>query len=216
MSVGAATLPDCQENNVWMWNGVMLDRLNRILEGSNIPLLPSTHSSSEDLVELACKLLYQHSSCSKFARQVVPSLGRHDFNCLFRQGTRQPNRRRHRKSLGEALEIALKRDLVSVSSEENAGDGVNDLCDLALTEGLSYMDHLRLLASVTDGHLGWVPHQAEVGDRVCLLQGFPAPFIVRELGDGYYAIVRDAYIQGIMEGEAWPEDENRVKVIKFK
>jgi hypothetical protein len=215
-SSGATTVPQSQEADVCLWRGVVIDQVDRILEGSDIPVLPSTLSSSEDLVEPACRLLYQYSAYLKVARQVVPSLGRHDFNCVFRQGTRQPNRRRYRQSLANALEIVLERNLVSVSSEENMSNIVNDLCDLCLTDGLSYMDHSRLLASTTKGLLGWVPKHAKVGDHICLLQGFPAPFIVRELDDGYYAIVGDAYIQGIMEGENWPEDDSEIATIKIK
>ena len=78
------------------------------------------------------------------------------------------------------------------------------------------MDHTRFLATTNDGRLGWVPAGAQIGDRLCLLQGCPASFIVRETGDDHYEIVGDTYIKGVMRGEAWPKIRHHVHSIGFK
>ena len=209
----APTMSQGEEAGVWLWKGAILDKVDRILEGSNVPLLPITFSSPQDLVDPACELVYHYLDCFQFARTVVPSINRPDFKHLFKQGTRQLNLDPYREALGTAFKIARTRILVSVSR-----DVLNDLCQFPLTEGLSYMDHSRLLACTTKRHLGWVPKQTKVGDQVCLLPGFPAPFIVRQLTDGYNAIVGDAYIHGIYGLISLPGGENKieVKVMKFK
>ena len=40
------------------------------------------------------------------------------------------------------------------------------------------------------------------GDCVCILLGGDTPFVLRPLGDGYWCFLADAYVHGIMDGEA--------------
>ena len=78
------------------------------------------------------------------------------------------------------------------------------------------IDNTRILANTLDGHIGWVPETSQPGDLVTLFQGSPFPFILRERGDGYHTVIGDAYIDGIMHGEAWPEDGEGVTMIGMK
>nr|POF07819.1 heterokaryon incompatibility protein 6, or allele [Quercus suber] len=76
------------------------------------------------------------------------------------------------------------------------------------------LDGARILADFSDGHVGWVPEHAQKGDVLYLLQGAPEPYILRPAVVGLisdpdiplYTLVGDAYILGIMRGEAWPFD----------
>ncbi|KAF2269756.1 hypothetical protein CC78DRAFT_452837 [Lojkania enalia] len=54
------------------------------------------------------------------------------------------------------------------------------------------------------GYVGLVPGAAEVGDEICILYGGATPFILREDrgSTGTYSLVGEAYIHGIMHGEA--------------
>ena len=54
------------------------------------------------------------------------------------------------------------------------------------------------------GLIGTVPRSAAPGDLVCVLYGGQTPFILRRdvRGTGMYRLVGDAYVHGIMEGEA--------------
>ena len=79
-----------------------------------------------------------------------------------------------------------------------------------------FIDRTRVLASTTTGHVGWIPEAAEPGDFVTLFEGSPYPFILRQRQDGYYSVIGDAYIEGIMYGEAWPEDGAGVDWIEIK
>ena len=78
------------------------------------------------------------------------------------------------------------------------------------------IDRTRVLALTTTGHVGWIPEAAVPGDFVTLFGGSPYPFILRQRPDGYYSVIGDAYIQGIMHGEAWPEDGAGVDWIEMK
>lgn len=74
-------------------------------------------------------------------------------------------------------------------------------------------DQSRMLAGTRDGRVCWIPKQARANDLVWLLEGAPFPFILRRLRNGHYQIVGDAYVHGIMHGEAWPLREDNLEIV---
>jgi hypothetical protein len=74
---------------------------------------------------------------------------------------------------------------------------------LVLTLLSSCLGYRRLLATDT-GHLTCAPESVEVGDEVWIVSGCPTPLILRKAGDrtGSYALVGEAYVHGVMYGEA--------------
>ncbi|ERF68824.1 hypothetical protein EPUS_06268 [Endocarpon pusillum Z07020] len=53
------------------------------------------------------------------------------------------------------------------------------------------------------GHIALVPSQSAPGDKVCILLGFPLPFVVRPSSiDGAYDILGECYRHGVMNSEA--------------
>ncbi|KAF2736267.1 hypothetical protein EJ04DRAFT_490318 [Polyplosphaeria fusca] len=52
------------------------------------------------------------------------------------------------------------------------------------------------------GHLGLSSWHAKPGDIVALIHGAQVPFILRHHRNGKYRIVSEAYVDGIMDGEA--------------
>ena len=50
------------------------------------------------------------------------------------------------------------------------------------------------------GYLGLGRSSTQPGDVVCVLRGGNVPFILRKKGDGYYELVGEAYMHGIMDG----------------
>ncbi|KAF7192157.1 Heterokaryon incompatibility protein 6, OR allele [Pseudocercospora fuligena] len=78
-----------------------------------------------------------------------------------------------------------------------------------------YHKHLpdTLLASSSSGHFCWVPPKAAVGDRVCLIPGSPYIFLFRPVGDGKYEVVGDVWVQGALDGEAAPRDDDELEEI---
>ena len=59
----------------------------------------------------------------------------------------------------------------------------------------------RALFSTERGYIGLGPPHCRPGDLVCILFGGEVPFVLRPVG-GRYQLVGDAYVHGIMEGEA--------------
>jgi hypothetical protein len=58
------------------------------------------------------------------------------------------------------------------------------------------------------GHLGLGPDHSMPGDTVAILNGSQVPFVLRKHTDKKYAIVGEAYVDGIMDGEAVAGREN--------
>lgn len=73
----------------------------------------------------------------------------------------------------------------------------------------------RKLAITEKGYIGLVPAETERGDLVCVLYGGQMPFILRAIeGSEKYELIGEAYVHGIMDGEALREgiEEQNFKV----
>ena len=53
----------------------------------------------------------------------------------------------------------------------------------------------------TDGYIGSCLPSVDYGDLVCVLLGCAMPMILRSVG-GYYRLIGEVYLHGIMQGEA--------------
>ncbi|CAG8983143.1 hypothetical protein HYALB_00004586 [Hymenoscyphus albidus] len=54
--------------------------------------------------------------------------------------------------------------------------------------------------------MGLAPMDSKAGDLIALLEGGGVPYILRpkyEMGETLFEIIGDAYVHGIMDGEAW-------------
>jgi hypothetical protein len=74
-------------------------------------------------------------------------------------------------------------------------------------KGLLFNDYMRISAKrapfVTNkGHPGLSSRHVKRGDLVALVHGAEVPFILRSQSNGKYKIVSEAYVDGIMDGEA--------------
>lgn len=71
-----------------------------------------------------------------------------------------------------------------------------------------YLAHVRLwtqersLIVSTSGYIGLAPSSTLPGDKICILHGFHAPVILRPHLHGRHTLVGDAYVHGLMDGEA--------------
>ena len=59
----------------------------------------------------------------------------------------------------------------------------------------------RSFATTQKGYLALVPAQAAPGQLLCVLRGGNVPFVMNQRGDGYFDLVGEAYVHGIMDGE---------------
>jgi hypothetical protein len=74
---------------------------------------------------------------------------------------------------------------------------------------------LRPIGLTRKGYIGSVPKNSRVNDEVCILRGGRVPFILRRLDQGSrFSFVGDAYVHGIMRGEAWEKarDEDKIDI----
>jgi len=90
---------------------------------------------------------------------------------------------------------------------------VNDtrISETRKTEGYQYLFAFldasigRRFCITKRGNLGLVPSEVAKGDKICVLLGAKAPFVVREsskaIGEQRYLLVGDCYIDSIMAGE---------------
>ncbi|KAK0634577.1 heterokaryon incompatibility protein-domain-containing protein [Bombardia bombarda] len=71
----------------------------------------------------------------------------------------------------------------------------------------AYITHVteRRLGSSNKGYLCLLPKTTEVGDQLTLLKGGRVPVILRPRGGGTMEFVGEAYVHGIMNGEAFQE-----------
>jgi hypothetical protein len=57
-----------------------------------------------------------------------------------------------------------------------------------------------------------LPTQVIAGDKVVIFAGLKHPLLLRSVGDKFRLISR-IYVHGIMNGEAWPENEHELERI---
>ncbi|KAL8672570.1 MAG: hypothetical protein Q9168_002975 [Polycauliona sp. 1 TL-2023] len=53
-----------------------------------------------------------------------------------------------------------------------------------------------------EGNTGLAPQAAREGDQVCVILGCQSPLVLRQHEDGYFTIIGDCYIDGLMTAEA--------------
>jgi hypothetical protein len=63
----------------------------------------------------------------------------------------------------------------------------------------------RIFVLTKDRRMGWVPENAIPGDVIAMLTGARVPIVLRP-EEGGYTVIGDAYVHGIMDGEAMRDD----------
>ena len=63
----------------------------------------------------------------------------------------------------------------------------------------------RNLCITEGGYLGSVPCGTLIEDKICLLFGSRVPFVLRSCKDGYFELIGECYVHGIMDGELMHE-----------
>ena len=74
----------------------------------------------------------------------------------------------------------------------------------------------RMLASTDCFRLAVIPDASLIGDVICVFQGLPVPYVLRPVhGDAgtVYRIIGEAYVHGIMSGEAMGSEQRPLQEI---
>jgi hypothetical protein len=66
-----------------------------------------------------------------------------------------------------------------------------------------------------EGQPGIGPAHTQNGDVICIFLGGDIPFIIRDNGDGSYRLIGEAYVHGVMAGEAM-EGDTVIETIKLR
>lgn len=72
----------------------------------------------------------------------------------------------------------------------------------ALSSPLHTVVTLRRLARMNNHLLNMVPSSSEAGDAIWIIPGLSTPFVLRRMSNGAHEIIGEAYVHGIMHGEA--------------
>ncbi|KAH7112551.1 heterokaryon incompatibility protein-domain-containing protein [Dendryphion nanum] len=56
------------------------------------------------------------------------------------------------------------------------------------------------------GDIGFGTATMKENDRIILISGLGWPLVLRPMNDGYWMLIGHAYVHGIMNGEAWPDE----------
>ncbi|KAI0535351.1 hypothetical protein GGR58DRAFT_529570 [Xylaria digitata] len=136
------------------------------------------YGGSVALVEAYCRVL----CCDNFTDKLFPNQGASQGSLSFH----------------EAM-VALSAILNNKIADGNVLSGATRCFLQAIFAPFS-----RKLCASEQGYLGLVPRLAEVGDILCVLPGCTNAIVLRPMigRAGYYELVGDAYLDGVMNGEA--------------
>jgi hypothetical protein len=81
----------------------------------------------------------------------------------------------------------------------------------------------KRLAKTSKNNLALVPETTQEGDVIAILAGGRVPYVLRpaltknddDASCRLYTFVGDAYVYGIMDGQAWPKDSSELSVIRM-
>ncbi|KAK1966578.1 hypothetical protein LY78DRAFT_42103 [Colletotrichum sublineola] len=71
----------------------------------------------------------------------------------------------------------------------------------------------RRFFRTAEGRFCMAPREARVGDVICVLLGSEVPFVIRPTRRGMYEMIGEAYVSGIMDGEALSGRYDKVDIM---
>jgi hypothetical protein len=79
----------------------------------------------------------------------------------------------------------------------------------------------KRIAALADGRIGWVPKNAQDGDRVCVFKGGRESFLLREINGeegagGNYKLLGECYFEGLENNESDSEGREDFEVVEVK
>ncbi|TVY80786.1 Heterokaryon incompatibility protein 6 OR allele [Lachnellula suecica] len=86
-----------------------------------------------------------------------------------------------------------KQDKKMLSSQSEAGKLYHKAIDVAIFG--------KKFCRTEKRYLGWVGAEAQPGDIVCIFLGASVPYVLRSENNGFYKLVGECYVHGIMYGE---------------
>ncbi|KAJ9606313.1 hypothetical protein H2200_009274 [Cladophialophora chaetospira] len=109
----------------------------------------------------------------------------------------------------------LLNESVKNGTASTKPSSLGDVADLYATYSIPNIVSKRSFATAK-GYIGMGPFDMNEGDVIAIIIGVEVPIILRESSDGTYQIVGEAYVHGIMDGEAMDDPNAEVKRIVIK
>lgn len=106
----------------------------------------------------------------------------------------------------ERLEGYMKDAAISDKAVRGLDEVVDPHSEMLFESSLSRWSSRRRFSVTQNGRLACVPKDSRKGDLLCVLFGGEVPYVLRPSGNGYYAIVGECYVDGIMHGEGLSAD----------
>ena len=118
------------------------------------------------------------------------------------------------QSLGDN-QVALKTPETHSTAEPESSDDRISTSRVGRTfeRDVLRMATNRQFAITGRRYMGWVPVDAQKGDKICILLGGQVPFVLRPIQDGKYQLVGEAYLHGLMDGEGLSIGKRIEKVV---
>ena len=98
---------------------------------------------------------------------------------------------------------------------KNEGKENNEIFARPYSDAAVWRCIKRSFISTEKGYMGLAPSGASKGDVICVLRGGDVPFVLSNKGHGYWALVGEAYVHGIMDGN-WVRKAAKEDVVDFR
>lgn len=98
---------------------------------------------------------------------------------------------------------------------KNEGKANNEIYTRPYSDAAIWRCIKRSFVTTEKGYLGLAPWGARKGDVICVLRGGDVPFVLREKEHGYWELVGEAYLHGIMDG-SWVRKAVKENVMDFR
>lgn len=182
-------------------NGVRVDMINQVATPW-LPTLVSYHHDWEQSITFVSEIGSFCDQSDHLARPIYRSSTQReeavwrilcgDFDRFSRLG------RSRARATGPDLLEGFKLLKAGFTSNEARDDPSPLLNSYTVCMGDMFKRRPFLSAQ---GYVGLAPSHAEVGDVIAIIYGAIVPFVLRELANGQFELVGEAYVHGIMDGE---------------
>ena len=112
----------------------------------------------------------------------------------------------------------LEHSLAALPTSPLSDDELRNHIDKAFWYDFLRVARNRQFCVTKKGYIGWAPTASEKGDRICLLKGGQVPYVVRphRKKKGEWTFLGEAYVHGLMKGEAMKDGKLEMETIRLR
>lgn len=121
-------------------------------------------------------------------------------------------------AMSESSELLSHTQSAAVQEEWQSKRKIFDSDSAIYQTSMGNFIQERQSCSTESGHFGWAPLHARIGDKICIFLGYPIPFVLRPVEgeqSGDFELIGEAYLHGLMDGEAIKLSDAPLEMIKL-